>query len=61
MRVSYLEIYRRFRPLVGWSAGGTPAPADCSETQAREFGAEICRAALEPEEFKMGNTKMFLK
>lgn len=59
--MSYGEIYRRFRPLVGWRAGGTPALADCSEAQAREFGADICRAALEPEEFQMGNTKMFLK
>lgn len=61
LRLAYAELYRRFRFLVGWRSGGTPAPGVCSVEQAREMCGEICRFALEPEDFQLGSTRVFLK
>lgn len=61
LRLGYAELYRRFRYLSGWRSGGTPAPSRCSEQQAREMGGEICDFALDPEDFQLGSTKVFLK
>lgn len=61
LRLAFAELYRRFRFLAEWKSGGTPAPGQCSEQQGREMCGEICRYALEPEDFQLGNTKVFLK
>eukprot|EP00903_Cladosiphon_okamuranus_P008596 g8244.t1 len=61
LRLAYAELYRRFRFLAGWKSGGTPAPERCSYEQARELCGEICRSALEPEDFQLGSTRAFLK
>lgn len=61
LRLAYAKLYCRFRFLVGWKSGGTPPPGKCSEPQAREMCGEICRAALEPEDFQLGSTRVFLK
>ena len=61
LRLAYAELYRRFRFLVGWRSGGTPAPGRCSELQERELCGEVCRSALEPEDFQLGSTRVFLK
>ncbi len=59
--MSYAELYRRFRCLAGWRPGGAPPPGQCSEEQVREMCGEICAFALDPEEFQLGSTRVFLK
>ncbi|CAM9145057.1 unnamed protein product, partial [Ectocarpus sp. 12 AP-2014] len=61
LRLDYVEMYRRFRFLAEWKVGGTPSPDTCSEEQARAMCKEICSFALEPDDFQLGRTRVFLK
>ncbi|CAM9114900.1 unnamed protein product [Pylaiella littoralis] len=61
IRLAYAEVYSRFRFLARWQSGGAPHPDKCSKEQARDICGEICTSILEPEEFQIGKTKVFLK
>lgn len=61
IRLAYAEVYSRFRFLARWQSGGAPHPDKCSKEQARDICGEICASILEPEEFQIGKTKVFLK
>ncbi|CAN0039542.1 unnamed protein product, partial [Hapterophycus canaliculatus] len=61
LRLTFLELYHRFRFLAGWRPGGTPPPHKCAEETSRELCREICNFALDTEDFQMGNTRVFLK
>ncbi|CAM9119117.1 unnamed protein product, partial [Ectocarpus sp. 8 AP-2014] len=61
LRLDYVEMYRRFRFLAEWKAGGTLSPETCSEEEAHVMCREICSFALEPDDFQLGRTRVFLK
>lgn len=61
LRIGFSEMCRRFRCLVAFKPGKKTTPEACSDREAREMCPEICLAALEPGEFQMGKTKIFLK